>query len=152
MLQLRRILALMLTCAYLLAAGASSWASLCCPCIELHRHTEQCCHGCHHAAETSSQATLQNPVGPAEAHFEGLCCDDRHSNERALYTNGEEDSTRRQGRAATQQPVDGVVAESLRTASPEVPDGVALLEPRNAPPVAGGCAGTHALRAPPVTA
>ena len=96
----RTITACWLLLVYLLMAVGPAWASLSCRCM-MHRTAVEevaaCCahhhhhHGQHeqHAACTACEALEHAPAWSAP------CCDDRHSTEIALYTNGDDERTDR---------------------------------------------------------
>lgn len=88
----KRYIACWLLVVYLLTAIGPAYASLTCRCTVMKARTEAigCCHhhdhaDCHASAETT----------PERAELSAPCCDDRHSTEIALYTNGNDDRTDR---------------------------------------------------------
>lgn len=89
---MRQLMALVLCAAYLMWVGGAALSSLLCPCVELHQHSEQCCHDHTHPDMHPLQAAH-------DADLSLPCCDDRHSNEILLYTQGED------GERQTKSPV-----------------------------------------------
>ena len=83
---MRQLMAWVLCAAYLMWVGGAALSSLLCPCVELHQHSEQCCHD--HGHTHPGMHPLQ---AAHDADLSLPCCDDRHSNEILLYTQGEDD-------------------------------------------------------------
>ncbi|MBO5350211.1 MAG: hypothetical protein J6A66_01205 [Alistipes sp.] len=78
--RMRQLMAWVLCAAYLMWVGGAALSSLLCPCVELHQHSEQCCHDHGHAHPD------MYPLQAAhDADFSAPCCDDRHSNSIVLY-------------------------------------------------------------------
>lgn len=78
-------MALVLCTAYLMWVGGVALSSLLCPCVELHQHSEHCCHDHSH-----SHPDMHPLQAAHDADFSAPCCDDRHSNSIVLYTVGED--------------------------------------------------------------
>ncbi|MBR5464200.1 MAG: hypothetical protein IKU77_00165 [Alistipes sp.] len=79
------MVAVVLCAVYLLGVGGTALSSLLCPCVELHQHSESCCHDHGHSH------TDIHPLAAAHEHDWSLpCCDDRHSNRIQLYTANED--------------------------------------------------------------
>ena len=141
---MRQLMALVLCAAYLMWVGGAALSSLLCPCVELHQHSEQCCHDHGHTHPD------MHPLQAAhDADLSLPCCDDRHSNEILLYTQGEDDERQ------TKSPVREL--QSILQAQIEAPE--PLLTQRNTEQSLDRvvrtrlCAVSYkALRAPPVKA
>lgn len=141
---MRQLMALVLCAAYLMWVGGAALSSLLCPCVELHQHSEQCCHDHGHTHPD------MHPLQAAhDADLSLPCCDDRHSNEILLYTQGEDDERQ------TKSPVREL--QSILQAQIEAPE--PLLIQRNTEQSLDRvvrtrlCAVSYkALRAPPVKA
>lgn len=139
---LRRLIALLCTLAYLVAAGGTAVASLCCPCVgQDHAHT--CCH---HHTETVCLAVCHDGATTIGAEN----CDDRHSNEYPLYTAGEEQNDRRVLRAVMLPLLVAPIASEC--AMGRYPIAVQTLDRRDQTPrLLAGAVRSCALRAPPQT-
>lgn len=139
---LRRLIALLCTIAYLVAAGGTAVASLCCPCVgQDHAHT--CCH---HHTEAVCHAVCDDGVATIEAEN----CDDRHSNDHPLYTAGEEQNERRVFRASMQPLlVAPIASECTIGRHPMVAQSLDWRD--QTPRLLAGAARSCALRAPPQT-
>lgn len=141
---MRQLMALVLCAAYLMWVGGAALSSLLCPCVELHQHSEQCCHDHGHTHPD------MHPLQAAhDADLSLPCCDDRHSNEILLYTQGEDDERQTKSPVRELQPI--------LQAQIEAPE--PLLTQRNTEqsldrvPLTRLCAVSYkALRAPPVKA
>ncbi len=143
---LRRLIALLCTSVYLLAAGGAAVVSLSCPCSALHHHSEQCNHTTHHLP--IDHHAVQS--GPVEA-IESDCCDDRHTNDRQLYTAGEKETARRIYRSAVQ--LQEVLLGTTMTTVAEAPCSLIHASRCDHTPSLRPCeASCRLLRAPPVTA
>lgn len=140
---LRRLIALLCTSVYLLAAGGTAVASLTCPCVDLHRHTTACCHGCSH--DHAATADLEGV-----AYLKASCCDNHHSNEIQLYTASGEQTERRAFRAAMQSLVadPSVIGCAVCAA---LCGEVRLVWRDDTPPLLVGATSPCGLRAPPRT-
>lgn len=142
--RMRHMVAWVLCMVYLVGVGGVALSSLLCPCVELHHHSEVCCHDHGHTHPD------MHPLQAAhDADFSAPCCDDRHSNRVQLYTVGE-DMERTMKSAVRDLPT--VLLADLQLTDPALP-GVkweALSErvPRPQPCVVQ----LKALRAPPVKA
>ena len=97
---MRQLMALVLCAAYLMWVGGAALSSLLCPCVELHQHSEQCCHDHGHTHPD------MHPLQAAhDADLSLPCCDDRHSNEILLYTQGEDDERQTKSPVRELQPI-----------------------------------------------
>ncbi|MBQ8652095.1 MAG: hypothetical protein IJ477_02125 [Alistipes sp.] len=98
--RMRQLMALVLCAAYLMWVGGAALSSLLCPCVELHQHSEQCCHDHGHTHPD------MHPLQAAhDADLSLPCCDDRHSNEILLYTQGEDDERQTKSPVRELQPI-----------------------------------------------
>lgn len=93
-------MALVLCAAYLMWVGGAALSSLLCPCVELHQHSEQCCHDHGH-----SHPDMHPLQAAHDADLSLPCCDDRHSNEILLYTQGEDDERQTKSPVRELQPI-----------------------------------------------
>lgn len=78
--------ALVLMAVYLLGVGGTALSSLLCPCVELHHHTETCCHDHGH-----THADMHPLAAAHDSDLSLPCCDDRHSNRVVLYTTADDE-------------------------------------------------------------
>lgn len=97
---MRQLMALVLCAAYLMWVGGAALSSLLCPCVELHQHSEQCCHDHGH-----SHPDMHPLQAAHDADLSLPCCDDRHSNEILLYTQGEDDERQTKSPVRELQPI-----------------------------------------------
>lgn len=79
------LVAWVLCVVYLIGVSGMALSSLLCPCVDLHQHSEICCHDHGH-----THVELHPLAAAHDADFSAPCCDDRHSNRMVLYTLGED--------------------------------------------------------------
>lgn len=136
----KRYIACWLLVVYLLTAIGPAYASLTCRCTAMKARTEAVCC-CHHG---HAHCHVSDSTAPAQSAWEAPCCNDRHSTEIELYTNGADDRTDK-----TVQPVSSaLLSDGLSVAAP-APAFSERVTDRRAQFLCHGSVRCAGLRAPP---